>query len=451
MSRNSSGVYTLPVAAFVAGTVIKSADMNTDLSDIATALTQSLATTGVSSMTGPLKLSDGTQPAPSLTLASDTTTGWYSSGTGQWTFVSLGIAVWAMNSTTLTTSLNATFSGTVTITGTLVFTGSLTLTTVSANNYTYFTTSASATAPSSSGIKFYYKDTGVNGAHLYGVDNSSNVAGYTFSGGQCRLVLNGSSQLELKPYNGNLLTINGIPREVTADPVNYTANPVLAASNTAATFVYIYAYMSAPQVMALEMSTTGPAATPAGPSLGVLYKTGDSTRTLVGAAYTDTGGAWADTAGKLWVISYFNRKIKKSRYTSSTGIGVVTGATVSTSLEVTASFRNQFITWDDEIVKYTINMSWFTSVASGATYLYPRIDNGAVSAYSTDTGPSIISLSGAWLPTTIVAEVSNVSTGAVHYFSPTYISSAQNINVQVSQAISGAGTNVFYTLVEVRG
>jgi microcystin-dependent protein len=96
MSRNSSGTYTLPVASYTAGTTIKSADMNTNLSDIATALTQSVATTGVSSMTGPLKLSAGTAVAPALTLASDTTTGWYNSAAGTWVYVGSGTTVFTL-------------------------------------------------------------------------------------------------------------------------------------------------------------------------------------------------------------------------------------------------------------------------------------------------------------------------------------------------------------------
>lgn len=67
--------------------------MNSNLSDIGTALTQSLATTGVAGMTGPLKLAAGTIGAPSLTLVSDTTTGWYNSAAGEWTYVSVGVAV----------------------------------------------------------------------------------------------------------------------------------------------------------------------------------------------------------------------------------------------------------------------------------------------------------------------------------------------------------------------
>lgn len=99
MPRNASGTYSLPEASFVAGTTILSASMNSDLSDIATALTQSLATTGVSSMTGPVKLAAGSAAAPSLTLASDTGTGFYNSAAGTWTYVTGGSSIMSISPT----------------------------------------------------------------------------------------------------------------------------------------------------------------------------------------------------------------------------------------------------------------------------------------------------------------------------------------------------------------
>lgn len=93
MPRNASGIYSLPIAAYISNTTIKSADMNTNLSDLGAALTTSLATTGVSSMTGPIKMADGSAVAPSLTLATDTTTGWYKSATGTWTYLASGATI----------------------------------------------------------------------------------------------------------------------------------------------------------------------------------------------------------------------------------------------------------------------------------------------------------------------------------------------------------------------
>lgn len=91
MPRNSSGTYTLPTAAFVPGGLIKSADENSNFSDIATALSQSLATTGVSTMTGPIKAASGTLAAPSYAFNSATATGFYLAGANQIAWSSNGV------------------------------------------------------------------------------------------------------------------------------------------------------------------------------------------------------------------------------------------------------------------------------------------------------------------------------------------------------------------------
>lgn len=92
MPRNASGTYTLPVSSYVSGTVIKSADMNSNLSDIGTALTQSLATNGVSVMTAPLPIAVGSLTSPGLTFSGDTNTGIYQASVDTFTFVTGGIA-----------------------------------------------------------------------------------------------------------------------------------------------------------------------------------------------------------------------------------------------------------------------------------------------------------------------------------------------------------------------
>lgn len=83
MPRASNGVYTLPESPFVAGTVIQSTPVNSDFSDIAAALTTSLATTGVSTMTGPIKAAVGVVTAPSYTFGNALGTGWYLAGANQ--------------------------------------------------------------------------------------------------------------------------------------------------------------------------------------------------------------------------------------------------------------------------------------------------------------------------------------------------------------------------------
>lgn len=78
-SRNGSGTYAIP-NTFTAGTTITAAAHNQNFSDIATELTNSVAADGQTSMTGPLKASNGTVGAPSHTFASDTDSGLYRIG-----------------------------------------------------------------------------------------------------------------------------------------------------------------------------------------------------------------------------------------------------------------------------------------------------------------------------------------------------------------------------------
>lgn len=112
MPRNSSGTYTLPTAAFVAGGLIKSADENSNFSDIATALTQSLATTGVSAMTGPVKAASGSLAAPSYSFNSSSATGFYLAGANQIGWSANGVQGATFNSDTTVTWIGGqTFSG----------------------------------------------------------------------------------------------------------------------------------------------------------------------------------------------------------------------------------------------------------------------------------------------------------------------------------------------------
>lgn len=82
MSRNSSGVYSLPgsVNPVVSGTTITSTWANTTLDDIAAELTNSLDRSGRGSMSAPLKFADGAVGAPSITFGNDSATGFYRPG-----------------------------------------------------------------------------------------------------------------------------------------------------------------------------------------------------------------------------------------------------------------------------------------------------------------------------------------------------------------------------------
>lgn len=93
MPRNGSGVYSLPQPPFTAGTVISSAAVNSDFSDIATALTASLPVNGTAGMTGQLKAADGGNTLPSLSFSNESNSGFYRVGAGQIGVTILGTMV----------------------------------------------------------------------------------------------------------------------------------------------------------------------------------------------------------------------------------------------------------------------------------------------------------------------------------------------------------------------
>ena len=81
MPRNGSGTYTVPIT-FVAGTTAKASDVNTDFTDVGTALTGSLPRDGQAGMTAQLPIIDGSSSTPGLGFSSEPTLGAYRAGAG---------------------------------------------------------------------------------------------------------------------------------------------------------------------------------------------------------------------------------------------------------------------------------------------------------------------------------------------------------------------------------
>lgn len=128
MPRNGTGTYTLPRPPFVPGTVISSADVNADLSDIASALTASLAANGETSITAQLRGVVSTTPAWSF--VGDTDTGFGSDTADQAYVRAGGIKTLAVNTTGIVVTGTGSFSGALTVTsgGLTVTAGGLTIT-----------------------------------------------------------------------------------------------------------------------------------------------------------------------------------------------------------------------------------------------------------------------------------------------------------------------------------
>ncbi len=136
MARNGSGSYSPPSNTWnpaVPETAILSDDWNATLADLATALTQSLASDGqtpaaaVIPFAQGIRVSDGLITAPSISVIGDTDTGFYFPAANSATLVCGGAAVLSATSSGVTFPLGVTFSGNQTVTGNLTVNGNTTI------------------------------------------------------------------------------------------------------------------------------------------------------------------------------------------------------------------------------------------------------------------------------------------------------------------------------------
>lgn len=122
------------------GTIISTAAVNSDFSDIATALTQSLARDGQGGMTGALLAIDGTVSAPGISFVADPDTGFRRSAANQVAAVIGGTDIFTITATGITLSVGSSITGALAITGTLALTGTQTINTTAANPLSITTT-----------------------------------------------------------------------------------------------------------------------------------------------------------------------------------------------------------------------------------------------------------------------------------------------------------------------
>lgn len=170
--------------------------------------------------------------------------------------------------------------------------------------------------------------------------------------GQWSLTLSGGDLL-LARSRGRLITINGVHESIPS------AGVTLAASGlTPATLYYIYAYMNT-GTMTLEASATAYAVDS---TTGVVIKSGDATRTLVGMVYPETGPVFTNTPKKRFVRSWNdNGVVLFNNFTANRS----TTAPHATPQEVNNEIRCQFLLWAGESVEATINGSVTTATVSG--------------------------------------------------------------------------------------
>ena len=136
MARNGSGSYSPPSNTWnpaVPETAILSDDWNATLADLATALTQSLASDGqtpaaaVIPFAQGILVSEGLITAPSIAVIGDTDTGFYFPAANSVTLLCGGVSVLAATTAGVTFPLGVTFAGNQTVTGNLTVNGNTTI------------------------------------------------------------------------------------------------------------------------------------------------------------------------------------------------------------------------------------------------------------------------------------------------------------------------------------
>lgn len=124
MPRNSSGTYSLPAGnPVVSGTLIETNWANPTMSDLGTALTDSLDRFGRGGMLAQLKLADGTLAAPAFAFNSEASTGLFRPGASSLAISALGSLVATFTNTAITFAKATTFSAGVTLSAALAIFG----------------------------------------------------------------------------------------------------------------------------------------------------------------------------------------------------------------------------------------------------------------------------------------------------------------------------------------
>lgn len=168
---------------------------------------------------------------------------------------------------------------------------------------------------------------------------------------QGRLDYISTTQIRLVQAGGSFLWIDGLNRQIPAGSVTLSNAGLL--ENT---LYYIYAYMNGANI-ALEASTTGHASH----ASGIRVKSGDSSRTLVGMVYMNTGGVFASSASRRFVRSFYNRPALTLSSAATTAT-----STSTTSVEVSTGFQVQFLVFADDVLDlqftgHTINNGGFVT------------------------------------------------------------------------------------------
>jgi hypothetical protein len=276
---------------------------------------------------------------------------------------------------------------------------------------------AAATAPSSpsAGDLWYDLSTGVLAIYVNDGNSSQWVMVAPSGGGglvaapQCgRLEYVSTSSLSFKPYNGDLIKINGVLYQIPAAGIAGLGNTSVfvggvAGQNLAAnTVYYVYAFVNGGTVTAdFRLFATGGHSTSATPgNVGTEILTGDNSRTLIGMVQTATGsGTFTQSSSQSAVLSWFNRR--SIALVGADTAGTATASTANVVINVSCGIY--FLTWGDEATEAGIGGTSVNSVANAfnspgiLTETNALLTNGNMNAIAIAPGSSGFLLAAAFV------------------------------------------------------
>jgi hypothetical protein len=256
MPRNGAGTYTLPAGnPVVTNTTITAAWGNDTMEDLGNEITNSLSREGDGGMNAPLRFVDGTQAVPGIGWVSETSSGFYWAGPGEYWASVLGIGVlqFTDNGLLIPTGIDLTVQGGVSFEGALnvignfsVATNKFTVAAASGNTTVAgtFAASGAGTFTSSSATSLAVGLTGAtNPAFTVDSSTASQVAGLkvtgaatagtvavvvTDSGSNASLTVNakGSGTIGIGSVSTGAVTIT--PATTITGVATLTAQPVLS-------------------------------------------------------------------------------------------------------------------------------------------------------------------------------------------------------------------------------
>lgn len=259
-----------------------------------------------------------------------------------------------------------------------------------------------------------------------------------------RLTFSSATALFFKPYNGDVIKINGVILQIPSAGIAGCGNPNSVFLNGtgaqtlgASTFYYVYAFSNSGTVTC-DFRTGAHSASATAGNIGTEILTGDDTRTLVGMIVTNGSSQYQNSATCICVVSWFNRRGLAGQSNFST-----TRTSTSTSFaEINSEIRVTFLLWSDESISVGIIGAFYVSSLN-------------------DLGSTSIGFNGTTNETGIAGQQASLSGGYAEVLGGTFTKSglteAQSNYVTLLGRVSantgtwlGAGSSTGVTTIYVR-